>query len=286
MLLSFIHQLFLPVMISTSSLQLLTTARLQLHYAIQPIAAVGAALAVPQPDGSQASLYWDAQLQSFVGNLIQAQQAFRVGLDPVNLVLRVLDGQGGTIAELPLDGKTLTAAMDWLKEAIAPLGADTSQIQLLSYPPDDFPDAPIAHGAPFDAADADARVALADYYAISNALLQGIATRTAASAVYIWPHHFDMATLIDRSVQADGSRTIGVGLSPGDTSYPEPYWYVSPYPYPAIADLPDLAGIGVWHTHHWVGAVLTASALHQTGLESNRIDQLQRFLNHAIEILW
>ena len=41
---------------------------------------------------------------------------------------------------------------------------------------------------------------------------------------------------------------IGVGLSPGDTYYAEPYWYVSPYPYPGLEDLPVLDGSGFWHT--------------------------------------
>ena len=44
-----------------------------------------------------------------------------------------------------------------------------------------------------------------------------------------------------------------------DDSYAEPYWYVGPYPYPPVIDLPPLAGGGHWHTEGWVGAVLPAS---------------------------
>ena len=52
---------------------------------------------------------------------------------------------------------------------------------------------------------------------------------------------------------------MGVGQSPGDDSYAEPYWYAGPYPFPPVNDLPQLAGGGHWHTEGWVGAVLPAS---------------------------
>lgn len=273
-------------MTSSLSPQLLAEARLQLHYAIQPIAATGAALAAPQPDDSHSTLQWDASLNCFAGSVIQAEQAFRVALDPVNLALLVFDGKGAAIAELPLAGKTLAQAMEWLKDAIAPLGPPGNPVQLLSYPADDFPDHPIAHGAPFDAAHPEARAALVEYFATTHALLQEIVTtKENTSSVRIWPHHFDIATLITRSVQSDVTYTIGVGLSPGDASYSEPYWYVGPYPYPDVADLPPLGSGGVWHTQHWVGAVLTASMLNQNVSENQRIEQIRGFLNRAIEIL-
>ena len=81
-----------------------------------------------------------------------------------------------------------------------------------------------------------------------------------ASAVRTWPHHFDIATLILLPESGtSGRRTIGVGQSPGDNSYAEPYWYVGPYPYPATTAFPPLAGSGHWHTEGWVGAALPAS---------------------------
>lgn len=265
--------------------QSLTEARLQLHYAIQPLAATGAALAAPQADDSQSSLSWDSASNCFVGNLIQADQPFQVVLEPINLVLRVLNHSTNAIAEFPLPGQTLQQAMDWLKEAIAPFGAAPNPIQLLIYPPDDFPDHPIAHGAAFEPAGAEERASLVSYYAISQSLLQDISKSTGASPVRIWPHHFDIATLITQAVEDQSPNTIGVGLSPGDTSYPEPYWYVSPYPYPDTATLPDLNGLGAWHTQHWVGAVFTASALNQDVSTSQSIEKVRQFLNRAIEVL-
>lgn len=163
-------------MTSPLSPQLLAEARLQLHYAVQPIAAAGAALATPQPDGSHSSLSWDDSKNCFTGSIIQTEQPFRVALDHVNLALFVFDGQGAAIAELSLGGKTLAQTMEWLKEAIAPLGPPGDSVQLLSYPADDFPDHPIAHGAPFEAAHPEARAALVEYFVTTHSLLEEIAT--------------------------------------------------------------------------------------------------------------
>jgi hypothetical protein len=185
------------------------------------------------------------------------------GLVLGSLTLILLDQQSETIAAFPLHGQTLAAGLSWLQPAIAQLGAEGSKIRFLDYPPDDFPDHALAHGAAFDASSALALSELTDYYANTYHLLQSImATHEDASAIRIWPHHFDMATLIMLPGTINGRPlTVGVGLSPGDRSYNEPYWYVSPYPDPDAASLPTLDSQGFWHTQHWVGAVLPASRL-------------------------
>ncbi len=50
-------------------------------------------------------------------------------------------------------------------------------------------------------------------------------------------------------------------MSPGDESYGEPYFYVSPWPYPQQGVLPGLKGNGFWHTAGFTAAVLTATAI-------------------------
>ncbi len=76
----------------------LVESRLQLHYAIQLIAATGAALAEPLPDYSHTSLAWHPVLEVFVGSAIRAARPFQVALDPVSLTLILLDQQSETIA--------------------------------------------------------------------------------------------------------------------------------------------------------------------------------------------
>jgi hypothetical protein len=262
----------------------LVESKLQLHYAIQFIAATGAALAEPLPDYSHTSLAWHPVLEVFVGSPIQAAKPFQVALDPVSLTLILLDQQSETIAALPLPGKTMAAGLSWLQQELSQLGIDASKIAFLDYPPDDFPDHPLAHGAAFDASQVLALSELTDYYANTDPLFQAIiATTEDATATRIWPHHFDMATLIMLPGMKNGSPlTVGVGLSPGDASYDEPYWYVSPYPYPDIASLPALDGHGFWHTQHWVGAVLPASRLAESVSAEAQQQQVKAFLQAAL----
>jgi hypothetical protein len=270
--------------IGTSKLNALSSIRLQLHYAIQFMAAAGSALAEPLPDFSHVSLEWHSELAVFVGVPIRATIPFRVALDPASLTSVLLNKQGDAIATLPLDQQTLATGMNWLRSEISKLGADAGKIELLSYP-SDFPDHAIAHGAVFDANQTKAgRQELVNYYTNTHQLLQEIVADTEdASPIRIWPHHFDIATLImlPRTKNREPI-TIGVGLSPGDQSYTEPYWYVSPYPYPRVDDLPSLEGNGFWHTQNWVGAVLMASQLPKESQAQQQ--QVGVFLQSTLQI--
>ena len=95
-----------------------------------------------------------------------------------------------------------------------------------------------------------------------------------------WPHHFDVASLItlDAGADAEEARTIGVGFSPGDGSYDQPYFYVTPWPYPEADDLPSLAGGAHWHTEGWIGAVLTAERVISVPADGQR-----RAIGQALE---
>lgn len=56
-------------------------------------------------------------------------------------------------------------------------------------------------------------------------------------------------------------------MTPGDRSYADAYWYVTPWPSPAAPTLPPLDGGGIWHRDDWVGAVLTSTALREPQAE-------------------
>lgn len=259
----------------------LTETRLQLHYAIQFMAAVGNFLTEPQSDYSHASLTWNSELKMFVSSIVTTKQPFQVALEPINLTSLVLDAERDKLAEFSLSQKTMNEGMNWLKQTIAPLGTDFAKLTFVSYP-DDFPHHPLANGAAFEDINEAQRQELTAYFANTNLVLPAVTASTeGASPVRIWPHHFDIATLISLPyTQKDEAVSIGVGMSPGDSSYDEPYWYITPWPYPDIANLPELSSSGTWHTEGWVGAILTASQLSQ-GKEQQR--QVKSFLDSAVK---
>jgi hypothetical protein len=110
---------------------------------------------------------------------------------------------------------TLTAAAAFLG---VPLGAPTV------YPAATHlaPDAPLA-------VDRDGALALADWYALSAALLNDLRAahpEVPSTELQIWPEHFDLACEVGEG--GTGSRA-NYGASPGDQDIAEPYLYVGPH---------------------------------------------------------
>jgi hypothetical protein len=134
--------------------------------------------------------------------------------------------------------------------------------------PYEIPMHAIGKGSAYDArAAAGALANLAAWYANAAALLEAVRAQIAAeslasSPLCCWPHHFDLAALTmlpaGRSAELG---LVGVGLSPGDEYYEEPYLYVSVYPEPDPAALPALPVIGRWHTRDFTAAVATTSMI-------------------------
>jgi hypothetical protein len=244
----------------------LAEARAASHWGAQLVAAAGATLAPPRPDDSHTSLEWLDGARALAGVPVGA--GLRAALRPADLTLQVLAGDIAAWS-LALPGQTMEGALRWLSGAIGKAAAP------LARPRHELPAHPLGAGAPFPAVPA-AAARLAAWFASADRMLRAIAAAVPeASPVRCWPHHFDIATLI--ALDAPATRTVGVGLSPGDGSYAEPYWYVTPWPYPAADRLPPLPA-GRWHTEGWVGAVLVGSALGP----ARAGDQVAGFLASAI----
>jgi hypothetical protein len=93
-------------------------------------------------------------------------------------------------------------------------------------PAPDLPAHPVASGAPFAVRDRGAWAELARLLGGANAVLRAVAANApSAAAVRLWPHHFDIATLI----APDSERSVGVGLAVPDALDASGYWYVSPW---------------------------------------------------------
>jgi hypothetical protein len=209
-----------------------------------------------EEDDSHASLGFDPQHRSlFTHPLAPDTVCLHLDLPTLTLVLR---RDSKTEGKFPLAGETLESALDWgggqLNGSLPP----GSSIRQRKYA--DFPESPLMQGAVFQTASAAALGDLANWFGNGLELLEGLRNEhPEMSPTRVWPHHFDLGAIVPLPGGAD--RMIGVGLSPGDRSYGQPYFYCSPYPQPASdARLPNLP-LGHWHTADFVSAVLTAEEL-------------------------
>lgn len=256
----------------------LSEARLQLHWAAQVVAAAGFTHLPHRPDDSHTSLRWDGAHHALVGEPLTG--SLRAGLRLADLSLLLTTDQA-TLATFPLDGRTLDEAYLWLGQTLGQHteGTLSGPLGRRDY---DMPAHPVQQGKPFDLLP-DAMAELARWYADAALLLAAFAdSRPEASAVRCWPHHFDLATLVTLAPgDGESARTVGLGMTPGDGSYAEPYFYVTPWPYPDDRSGPPLPGGGRWHVAGWFGAVLVGSVLPRASGEQANV--VSAFLDTAFQ---
>jgi hypothetical protein len=245
----------------------LAEARLQCHHAVQLNTRLARGFVPARSDDSHTSLTWDFAARALMGEPVSS---FRPGLQIADLKLVLPGASGERFGEFPLDGRTFEEARGWLGDQLRSAGLDPAPLaQPIHFELDDHP---LLHGARFALrAHEPFFDELAKWYSNAAGVLESI-----ASPVRCWPHHFDIGALI-----AEGDRSIGVGLSPGDSNYSQPYFYVTPWPYPEPDRLPDLPA-GNWHTRDWIGAVLRADEILA---RSDQRDFVRSFLDNAIGAL-
>lgn len=236
----------------------LADTRLELHHAAQIIVSAAISYIPARPDDSHTAIAWSAAHRALMTAPITARTA-RLALRVEDLTLDVLDEGGRSLDSYSLPGHTVLEAHEWLAAAVAKQALDATRLTARKHYT--IPSHPVATGAQFSATSSAKRAELSRYWSNAAAYLEKLASATpGAGTVLTWPHHFDIATLIELPKSASGnSRTIGVGMSPGDDSYQEPYWYVGPNPRPDVSRAAKPEGGGHWHTTGWVGAALPAS---------------------------
>jgi uncharacterized protein DUF5996 len=260
----------------------LREARVQAHHAVQWLARAARAFVPPHPDDIHTNLGWDDALDGFTTHRLTGDM--HLGLRIADLTL-LFGGHGGPDRSFALDGRTDADARRWLDEQLRAQGLDARRLDAPS--PYEMPAHAIAKGAAYGGAGlADALAELAAWFADADGLLGGIreqmtARGLAASPVRCWPHHFDIAalTLLDQGGSAEHARSVNAGMSPGDEHYDEPYFYVSPYPYPDPAKLPLLPKLGHWHVKGFTAAIMPASRLITT---TDQQAETAAFLHDAV----
>ena len=266
----------------------LAGARAQAHWAAQAIAAAGETYLAHVPDTSHTAMSWDAPLSALAGLAIPGALPCRVALRVRDLMLLLVDAGGREIARAALAGRTLAEASAWTARAIG-LHTRSGASRPLVHPGYELPAHPLASGGRFEL-EPGAQAELPRWFANADRELRAFAARTpGAGPVLCWPHHFDIATLVVLEVDAAGeaTRTIGAGLSPGDESIGEPYWYVNHWDAARDAEsepgkLPALAA-GEWFTDGWTGALLLGSELVAAGPAAAQQAMLRAYLASAVE---
>lgn len=246
----------------------LKDARLQLHWAAQIIGATARSLIEPTPDDSHTSASWSVDGKLLEGQPTRTDPPVRVGLGLGAFEARVVDAESRAVrARRPLDGSTLDEAFAWLAIELVSPGGESPRLERPSY---DMPVHDVQTGERFERRNPAAFEEMERWFSNAAHVLHRVAgDNPNASPVRVWPHHFDIATLVtlDPGKGSEEARSINVGMSPGDDTYEEPYWYVSPWPYPQDPKLAELESGGHWHTEGFLAAVLPAGRIVETGGE-------------------
>jgi len=255
--------------------------RLALHLAVQLLASFGQTLVAARPDDSHRSMTWDETGAAFVSEPAADGLRAAIGLNPLRLELHRRDE---VLQSMDLQGRTTRAAQIWLGTAVG--AARGSGAVDLEWPEYSLPDAMPDREDPL-AASLRGLNELARWYHDASSVLTPLAAAVAeASQVRCWPHHFDIATILTFPDDGGGdARYVGLGMSPGDDGYSQPYFYVNGWPAPDPRELPPLEGPGVWHTQGWIGAVLTGEALTVATESVGQRTRAEDFLDRALSVM-
>jgi len=230
----------------------LAAVRSLAHRAVQWPARAAWANLKPAPDDSHTSLTWDPDMAALLSQPLEG--GVRVGLRIA--VHELVFATQSRREALPLIGKPDAEIGSWLDGRLVAEGLKAASGTKLPY---EMPSAMFAR-----ARDEALRFpAIALWFAAAAEALEELRQgyrryRPGPGPVRCWPHHFDIAFLVALDEGRAGSaRSIGIGVSPGDNYYAQPYLYVSPYPKPDTANLPPLPPGARWHTKDFFGAVAT-----------------------------
>lgn len=259
----------------------LRRARATAHKAAQMVTKAARANLPAATDDSHSNLGWNVTQQSLLSQpLGEGPQRYFAGLSISPLKLIFL--QDDRIqAEINLDNVSPYDADVWLDQQLDEAGLRPgSGIELPYALPDD-----VAAVDVFRTGEGDK--GLSAWFGLAHAVLTGLEKDKASidpgpSPVRCWPHHFDIATYVSLEVgDAETARGIGVGMSPGDEGYDQPYFYINPWPHLDPNDLPALPAPGHWHVEGYVGAIATAEEILSLGEKG---DQLHAFIDGAFAI--
>lgn len=246
-------------------------ARVQAHWAVQVLGAVGNSWVAAREDDGHTAASWEDERRRLHGAPVNATAedagvsgvARRVSLALDDFRLAVVDDVGHDLATLSLDERTLGEALRWVADTFAAFGhADAlGPLERGAWP---MPEHPLGQGAAFDTSGLGPALGelqrwFANAFLVLDAMTEG---DRATSPARLWPHHFDVSAVLTLAQDDDGRvrRTLGLGFSPGQDEVDEPYVYVNVWPQPG-ASAHAVLNFGEWHRDRWFGALLRGSKI-------------------------
>lgn len=248
--------------LSPVNLQEMASVREQLHQAVQSVAAVGRHFLESSPEDENAVLQWIPNPKRLAGKWIATKKGkFRASISFAEGKIYLIDESVRIIDSFEIHDNTFNQLMVWFEEHIGKLGLPVENFNVnLPY---EIPVYPTQKKQSFDLSDMALCEAFAGYYANSRMALERMRPRFQnVGETTVWPHHFDQAISVKLkdSGNAETSSYLGLGMSPGDEHYGQPYFYVNSWPYAEEDQLKPLK-FGSWHTEDWVGAVFLAEEI-------------------------
>jgi len=244
----------------------------QLHHLVQSVAAVGRHMLPEVPEDENAILKWHSADKSLKGMWIdvEGKERVRASLQLQEKLIQI-ENEAAVISSQNFQRQTFSKLMMWVEGQLGELGFPVDKFS--GNLPYEIPAYPTRKGGVFEITNDEALLELLKYYHNSSIVLNElIPSFETATEIRVWPHHFDQATSIKLkdSGNAETSTYLGIGFSPGDEHYDEPYFYVNSWPYAEEDDLEPLPH-GNWHTDNWVGAVLLSDEIRKLSNQKSSI---------------
>lgn len=245
--------------------------RIELHWLAQVIGAMGDSFLERAPDDSQSNCVWANNHSLLVGRPIGGGVQLGIDIDKAELVVLNTENSSSKSVRsktIKVRGKKLEELLSWAGESIG----EVAGVTLNTSPKNrdyDMPAHDIANGKPFAFEHQEALKEMALWFSNATMWLGEVKELDARSSdVRCWPHHFDIGGIfmLEPDKPFEEARQMGYGWSPGDGSYDEPYFYITPFPVPE--KLPSLE-FGHWHKEGFTGAILTGTEVAKSSVQSN-----------------
>lgn len=264
----------------------LGSTRDTLHCALQAIARLPEVLVPPEDGFGHAAFDWDGAQRAFVSRVIAARAPYRVALRVPDAMVLTIGAAGAPVGHFALHGRSPDDLAAWLAGETERLGPRAVAVaDDAAWPPD-----ACVPGARFDCSDYAALQELPRYYMDAFRLLEDVRgrwiDRATPSPVRVWPHGFDMDTVLALGERDGEARQVGVGMSPGHGDEP-PYFYVNAWPARDPAALPPMdESRGAWSTDRWFGAALPARQVLDHGDADAQALTVTQFVDFAADALY